>query len=118
MAALTALAGRRTSPSAFDENGHYVSNYGRVQFITPFARNFRLTVTGALFLNDYPVANADDVFRSDDIYSAGAGLAYFFTPLTYLSMDYRHDRRNSNIELFSYRSNAIQLMLGFGFLNR
>jgi len=118
MAALTALAGRRTSPSAFDENGHYVSNYGRVQFITPFARNFRLTVTGALFLNDYPVANADDVFRSDDIYSGGAGLAYFFTPLTYLSMDYRHDRRNSNIELFSYRSNAIQLMLGFGFLNR
>ncbi len=118
MAALTALAGRRTSPSAFGENGHYVSNYGRVQFITPFARNFRLSVTGALFLNDYPVANADDVFRSDDIFSAGAGLAYFFTPLTFVSMDYRHDQRNSNIELFSYRSNAIQLMLGFGFLNR
>lgn len=118
VAALTALAGRRTNPSAFDENGHYVSNYGRVQFITPFARNFRLTLSGALYFNDYPVADAGSVFRSDDIFSGGAALAYFFTPLTYLSVDYRHDQRDSNIELFAYRSNAVQLMLGFGFLNR
>jgi hypothetical protein len=118
MAALTALVGRRTSPSAFEENGYYVSNYGRVQFISPFARNFRVTFTGAFFLNDYPVADGSGVIRNDDILSAGAGLAYFFTPLTYLSMDYRHDQRNSNIELFAYRSNAIQVMVGFGFLNR
>jgi hypothetical protein len=118
MAALTALVGRRTSPSAFEENGYYVSNYGRVQFISPFARNFRATFTGAFFLNDYPVADGSGVIRNDDILSAGAGLAYFFTPLTYLSMDYRHDQRNSNIELFAYRSNAIQVMVGFGFLNR
>ena len=118
VAALTAVAGRRTNPSAFDENGYYVSNYGRVQFITPFARNFRLTLSGALFLNGYPVPDVDDVVRDDDIFSTGAGLAYFVTPLTYLSVDYRHDQRNSNIEVFSYRSNAVQLMLGFGFLTR
>jgi hypothetical protein len=53
-AALTGRAGRRTNPSAYDENGYYVSNYGRVQFITPFGRNFRMTLTGAFFLNDYP----------------------------------------------------------------
>ena len=118
VAALTALAGRRTNPSAFDENGHYVSNYGRVQFITPFTRNFRLTLTGALYLNQYPVPDVNNVLRRDDIFRGGAGIAYFFTPLTYLSVDYRHDQRDSNIELFAYRSNAIQLMLGFGFLNR
>jgi hypothetical protein len=118
VAALTALLGRRTNPSAFDENGYYVSNYGRVQFISPFARNFRMTLTGALYLNDYPIADASGVIRDDDIFSAGAGLAYFFTPLTFLSVDYRHDQRNSNIELFAYQSNAIQLMVGFGFLNR
>jgi len=118
VAALTARAGRRTNPSSFDENGYYVSNHGRVQFITPFARNFRMTLTGAFFLNDYPVADASGVIRNDDILSAGAGLAYFFTPITYLSMDYRHDQRNSNIETFAYRSNAIQVMVGFGFLNR
>jgi hypothetical protein len=117
-AALTLRAGRRTSPSSFHENGYYLSNYARAQFITPIARNFRLTVSGALYLNDYPVAAENDVIRDDDIFSGGAGLAYFFTPLTYLSMDYRHDRRNSNIELFAYRSNAIHVMVGFGFLNR
>jgi hypothetical protein len=117
-AALTVRAGRRTSPSSFEQNGYYVSNYARAQFITPFARNFRMTVTGALFLNGYPVPDVNDVIRNDDIFSAGAGLAYFFTPLTFLSMDYRHDQRNSNIDTYSYRSNSIQVMVGFGFLNR
>jgi hypothetical protein len=89
-----------------------------VQFITPFARNFRMTLTGAFYLNDYPIADASGVIRNDDIYSAGAGLAYFFTPLTFLGMDYRHDQKSSNIDLFSFRSNAIHVMVGFGFLNR
>jgi hypothetical protein len=117
-AALTARAGRRTSPSAFDQNGYYVSNYLRGQFISPFARNFRLTVSGAFYFNDYPVADAKGVLRNDDIWSGAAGVAYFFTPLTFLSVDYRHDRRSSNIDLFAYESNAVQLMVGFGFLNR
>ncbi len=117
-AGLTVRAGRRTNPSAFDENGYYISNYGRVQFIAPFARNFRLTLTGAVFLNDYPVPDANAVFRNDDIWSGGGGLAYFFTPLTFLSADYRYDKRSSNLDLYSYRSSALQIMVGFGFLNR
>jgi hypothetical protein len=116
--ALIAFAGRRTSPSAFEQNGYYLSSYGRLQFNSPFAENFRLTLTGALFRNDYPVADADGIFRTDDLVSAGAGVAYFFNPLAFLSVDYRHDRRSSNIELFSYRSNAVQMMVGLGFLNR
>jgi hypothetical protein len=116
--ALTAYAGRRTSPSAFDQNGYYVSNYGRLQFNAPFAENFRLTLSGALYRNDYPVADANGIFRNDDLVSGGAGVAYFFNPLAFLSVDYRHDRRSSTIELFSYRSNAVQMMVGFGFLNR
>jgi hypothetical protein len=117
-AALNVRAGRRTNPSAFDENGYYVSNYARLQLITPFARNLRLTTTAAFFLNDYPVPDTSAVFRNDDIFSASAGLAYFFTPLTFLSVDYRHDRRNSNLDVFSYHSNAVQIMLGLGFVNR
>jgi len=117
-AALTARAGRRTSLSAYEENGYYVSNYARVQFISPFARNFRMTLTGAFFRNDYPVPDPTDLLRRDDIFSGSAGLAYFFNPLTFLSFDYRHDQRNSNIGLFAYRSDAIQIMLGFGLLNR
>ena len=77
-----------------------------------------LTVSGALYFNDYPVADVNGVLRNDDIWSGGAGVAYFFTPLTFLSVDYRHDRRSSNIDVFGYESNALQLMMGFGFLNR
>ncbi len=117
-AALTARAGRRTSPSSFDDNGYYVSNYARLQFISPLARNFRVTLSGSFHLNDYPVPDASAVLRNDDIFSGGAGLAYFFTPLAFLSVDYRHDQRNSNIELFAYSSNTVQFMVGFGFLNR
>jgi hypothetical protein len=117
-AALTLRAGRRTSPSAFEENGYYVSNYARAQFIAPFARSFRMTLTAGLYRNDYPVPDASAVLRDDDIFSGGAGLAYFFTPLTFLSLDYRHDQRESNIDRFTYHSNTVHLMVGFGFLNR
>jgi hypothetical protein len=116
--AITAELGRRTNPSAFEENGYYASTYGRVQFITPFARNFRFTATGVLFSNDYPIPDASGVRRDDQILSGAVGLAYFFAPLSYLSFDFRHDRRNSNLDPFSYRNNALQLMVGFGFLNR
>jgi hypothetical protein len=77
-----------------------------------------LTLSGALYRNDYPVADPDGVFRNDSLVSAGAGVAFFFNPLAFLSVDYRYDRRSSNLELFSYRSNAVQAMVGFGFLNR
>jgi hypothetical protein len=116
--ALTAELGRRTNPSAFEQNGYYVSSYGRVQFITPFARNFRLTATGVLYANDYPVADPSGVLRDDQILSGAVGVAYFFAPLSFVSCDFRHDRRNSNLDAFAYRNNALQLMVGFGFLNR
>jgi hypothetical protein len=117
-AALTAKLGRQTNPSAFEDAGYYVSNFARLQFISPFAGNFRFTATGSLYHNDYPVPAANGVFRSDDIVSGSVGIAYFFTPVTFLSVDYRHDRRSSNLDDFAYRSNALQAMVGFGFLNR
>ena len=58
-------AGRRTSLSAFAANSHYVSNYGRFQFITPIGQRLRVTATAALFENAYPVADVTGVKRSD-----------------------------------------------------
>jgi hypothetical protein len=117
-AALTAKLGRRTNPSAFGDSGYYVSSFGRLQFITPFARNFRFTASTSLYANDYPVPTPDGLFRNDTIFSGGLGVAYFFTPLTYLSFDYRHDQRKSNLDEFVYRNNALQVMVGLGFLSR
>ncbi len=117
-AALTANLGRRTTPSYFEDAGYYVSNFARLQFITPFARNFRLTATTALYYNDYPVPATNGILRNDDIFSGGVGIAYFFTPVSYLSFDFRHDRRNSNLENFIYGNNSLQVMVGLGFLSR
>jgi hypothetical protein len=117
-AALTLNAGRRTSLSAFEANSYYVSSYGRFQFITPVGQRLRVTATAAIFGNAYPVAVSTETERSDRIFSGAAGLAYFFTPFTYVSVDYRHDQRSSNLGEFAYRNDALQLMVGVGFSSR
>ncbi len=117
--ALDFTLGRRTNPSAYQENGFYLSNYGSVQFVVPITEKLRLSTNGFLFGNSYPLADdSTGLERSDKAISGAVGLSYFWTPLSFLSVDYRHDRRNSNLEQFSYRNNAVQFMVGFGFLTR
>lgn len=111
--------GRRTSPSSFQQNGFYLSNYGTVRFVAPIVEKLRFSANAAFFGNNYPLTDiATGIDRLDRTFSGAVGVAYFWTPLSYLSVDYRHDRRNSNLEQFSYRNNAVQFMVGFGFLNR
>lgn len=117
-AALRLFAGRRTNLSNYAENSHYVSNYARVQLIAPFANRFRLTASGAVAGNSYPLPDVEGTVRDDSILGGSIGLAYFLTPITYFSVDYKYDRRNSNVDLFSYRNNSLQLMVGVGFLSR
>ena len=116
--ALTAWLGRGTNPSSYGDNGFYVSNYGRLQFVGPLMRNLRLTANVAFFGNNYALPDVDDLLRNDDIFSGSVGAAYFFTPLAFLSVDFRHDQRNSTLEQYQYSNNAVQFMVGFGFLNR
>lgn len=117
-ATLGVRAGRRTSLSGFEANSYYVSNYGRFQFVSPIGQRFRVTATAGLLENAYPVASLSEVERDDRILSGALGLAYFFTPFTYVSVDYRHDQRSSSLGAFEYRNDALQLMLGLGFLSR
>ena len=117
--ALGFTLGRRTSPSSFQENGFYVSNYGTAQFVAPIVEKLRFSATAAFFGSNYPLADvATGIDRRDITLSGGVGVAYFWTPLSYLSVDYRHDRRDSDLDRFSYRNNAVQFMVGFGFLSR
>ena len=117
--ALDFTVGRRTSPSAFQQNGFYLSNYGTAHFVVPIVEKLRFSANASFFENNYPLADAaTGIDRRDRAFAAAAGVAFFWTPLSYLSVDYRHDRRNSNLEQFSYRNNAVQFMVGFGFLNR
>ena len=115
--ALDFTVGRRTSPSAFQENGFYLSNYGTLQFVAPILEKLRFNANAAFFGNNYPLADvATGIDRRDRTFHAAVGVAYFLTPLWFLSVDYRHNQRNSNLDSFSYRNNAVQFMVGFGFL--
>ncbi len=117
--ALSFTLGRRTTPSAYQENGFYVSNYATARFVVPLAEKLRLSANGLLFGSDYPLAAFDTgIERQDKSFGGAIGISYFFTPLSYLSVDYRHDRRSSNLDEFGYRNNAVQIMVGFGFLPR
>ena len=117
--ALGFTVGRRTSPSAFQENGSYLSNYGTAKFVAPIVEKLRFSANAAFFGNNYPLPDvATGIDRRDRAFGVSVGVAYFWTPLSYLSVDYRHDRRDSNLDSFSYRNNAVQFMVGFGFLNR
>lgn len=117
--ALNFSLGRRTNPSAYEENGFYLSNYGNVQFVMPLSDKLRLSTNAVIFGNSYPLVDTSTgIDRHDKALSGAAGVSYFFTPLSFLSVDYRHDRRDSNLEQFSYRNNAVQFMVGFGFLTR
>ena len=111
--------GRRTNPSAFQENGFYTSNYGTARFVAPIIEKMRFSITATYYGNRYPLSDIPtDSNRLDRTLSSAVGVSYFFTPLSYFSIDYRHDRRHSSLERFAYRNNAVQFMIGFGFLNR
>ncbi|GMR22992.1 MAG: hypothetical protein BMS9Abin37_1381 [Acidobacteriota bacterium] len=111
--------GRRTSPSSYEQNGFYLSDYGTARFVAPIVEKLRFSASAAFFGNNYPLADVvTGIDRRDRSFSTALGVAYFWTPLSYLSVDYRHDRRSSNLDQFSYRNNAVQFMVGFGFLNR
>jgi|GEM_PF-6614051 len=111
--------GRRTNPSAFQENGFYTSSYGTARFVAPIIEKVRFTATASYFGNRYPLSDvATDSNRLDRTLSSAVGISYFFTKLSFFGIDYRHDRRQSSLERLSYRNNAVQFMIGFGFLNR
>lgn len=117
--ALNIDAGRRTTPSAFEGNGFYISNYFSAQFVTPLARNIRLAANAGYHANDYPLLTLrGEAPRNDRLLRATVGVSYFFTPLTFIKANYRYDKRNSNLERFDYQNNAFQVIFGVGFLNR
>ena len=111
--------GRRTNPSAFQENGFYTSNYGSARFVAPIAEKLRFSISTSYFANRYPLSDiVTDSARLDRTLSSAVGISFFFTQLSYFSVDYRRDKRHSSLDRFDYLNNAVQFMLGFGFLNR
>ncbi len=118
-AALSGRVGRTNNPSYFESNGYYTSNYANVRFVTPIWRELRLTARGAFIGNDYPLPALDlGVPRADNIKNGSIGIVYYFTRQTFLQADFLHERRDSNLENYTYRNNVLQFIFGWGFVSQ
>jgi hypothetical protein len=116
---LSGRLGRANYPSHFESNGYYTSDYANVRFVAPIWRELRLTARGAFIGNDYPLPASDiGVPRADNIKNASIGILYYFTRQTFLQADYLHERRDSNLENYTYRNNVLQLIFGWGFVSQ
>ncbi|WP_162915054.1 outer membrane beta-barrel protein [Desertibaculum subflavum] len=70
-------------------------------------RDLVLTGTASYTHSDFAGTN-----RLDELYSAGAGIKYFFAPNFYIGTDYRFIRRESNVAAANFDENLVFLRLG------
>ena len=117
-AAVSVSAGRQNFLSAFAGNVYYTSNHAEAGLVLPIARRFRLVAGGSVFDNQYPVAETPGgVRRRDFIWAGRGGILYSVTPFAFLRFDYRHESRNSKLDLFDYRNDSFVVLVGLGYAN-
>jgi hypothetical protein len=115
--ALVLSGSRATQVSGFEGNAFYVSSTveGAFSFRTPLDTSARLAA-GYLW-NDYTLpAAAVGVPREDRILGLSAGLGRAFGRHATARVDYRRDRRRSNVPGFDVTTDAFMVQLAIGFL--
>jgi hypothetical protein len=106
----------RTTPlSAFEGNGFYVST-GVVAAVTvPLPLRFSGNGGASYQWNDYRTpASEIGVPRSDRLFGWSVGLGRPLTRWCFARVDYRQDRRDSNVESLSYTAHGFVAQLGVG----
>ena len=112
---LTLAGTRATHVSNFEQNAFYVTS--AVEAILRAALPWSLAAeAGAGYhRNDYrTVATSIGAPRRDAIRGFTLGLGRPITRHAFVRADYRRDRRDSNIDVFDSRSNALTVQLGIG----
>lgn len=106
---------RATPLSAFEENGFYVST-GVVAAITlPLPLAVSASAGASYQWNDYRTpASEIGAPREDRIFGWSVGLGRPLTRWCFLRVDYRQDRRDSNVESLSNTSHGFIAQLGLG----
>jgi hypothetical protein len=113
---LDVAANRSTELSAFEENAFYVTTSVQAVLTAPLPYSFALTAGGGYHVNQYrTAAGAIGAPRRDAIVDWLAGLARTLSRWAFVRADYRHDRRNSNLDSFDQSTHAFYLELGVGF---
>jgi hypothetical protein len=109
-------ANRSTELSAFERNSFYIATSVRGIFTAPLPLSFALTAGGGYHVNVYSTAaSAIGAPRRDVIVDWLAGVSRSLSRWAFVRADYRHDRRDSNLDFFDQRTHAFYAEVGFGF---
>ena len=113
---LVVSANRSTELSNFEENGFYVTTSVQAVLTAPLPLSFSLVGGGGYHVNRYQTpAQALGVPRRDQITDWLVGLGRSITRWAFVRADYRHDRRDSNLDFFDQTTHAFYAELGLGF---
>jgi hypothetical protein len=111
-----ALGVSRSTPlSAFEENGFYVSTGVLLGLTFPLPLQLSASAGASYQWNDYraPASTLGEP-REDRIFGWSAGLGRPLTRWCFVRVDYRQDRRDSNVESLSNTAHGFIAQLGLG----
>jgi hypothetical protein len=113
---LTVLGNRSTELSAFEENAFYVTTSFQAVLTATLPFSLALTAGGGHHVNQYQTVSREILApRRDAITDWLVGIARTLSRWAFVRADYRHDRRDSNIDYFDQSTHAFYLELGVGF---
>jgi hypothetical protein len=116
---LVLSANRSTELSAFEHNAFYVVTSVLAVFTAPLPLSLSFSAGGGYHVNRYPtVATALGAPRRDEIVHWMAGIGRSISRWAFVRADYRHDRRDSNLDFYDQRTHAFYVELGLGFFGQ
>jgi putative beta-barrel porin BBP2 len=112
---LTLAGTRATHASSFEQNAFYVTSAVAVLLRGGLPWSLALEAGAGYHRNSYrTVASSIGAQRRDEIRGWTLGLGRPVTRYALVRADYRRERRDSNIDAFDSRSNALTVQLGVG----
>jgi hypothetical protein len=118
-AVLQAGGGRAPYPSSFEENGFYVSSYAVADLAFQLPLGLAANAGLSYRVNGYrlPAAGIAEP-RRDTIRGWAVGLGRPITRWGFLRVDYRQDRRRSNLPGFETDTHSLLIQAGIGYSGR
>jgi len=108
-------AGRDVFPSSFEENGFYTATRVMATLTFGLPLSIRANVGGGYQWNRYQLpATAVGAPREDDLVGWTVGLSRSLTRYAFLRVDYRRDRRDSNLPEIPNTTRSLLVQLGVG----
>jgi hypothetical protein len=108
-------ANRSTELSDFEENAFYVTTSVQATLTAPLPWSIAFTGGGGYHVNTYlTTASALGTPRRDQIVDWLAGVGRTLTRWAFVRVDYRRDRRDSNLDFYDQRTHALYVELGLG----